>query len=145
MTEDADPRNYSLLLAVVSLARFARRRRPPAADRPGPLGTAQRTSRALYSYCPPTQDDADKLYQQGDAEAGNKALNDVVTYAGKASDAAATTGKRLKDTEIAVRKMSEKFRDVKRTLPFEDQAPVQQAIDSLEDLLSPSCSEKGRK
>ena len=72
-----------------------------------------------------------------------------MTYAGKASDAAAATGKRLKDTEIAVRKMAEKFRDVKRTLPFEDQAPVQQAIDNLEkmrtDLLAVMFGKKEKK
>ncbi len=139
-----------VLLAVVSLARFARaddalQQQIARADSAPP---SERP--ALYIRIAHQQaDDADKLYQQGDAEAGNKALNDVVTYAGKASDAAATTGKRLKDTEIAVRKMSEKFRDVKRTLPFEDQAPVQQAIDSLEkmrtDLLAVMFGKKGKK
>jgi hypothetical protein len=139
-----------VLLAVVSLASFgraddalaqqiARADAAPPGERP-----------ALYIHIARQQADvADKLYQQGDAEAGNKALNDVVTYAGKASEAAAATGKRLKDTEIAVRKMSEKFRDVKRTLPFEDQAPVQQAIDSLEkmrtDLLAVMFGKKGKK
>jgi hypothetical protein len=139
-----------VLLAVVSLARFvraddalqqqiARADSAPPSERP-----------ALYIHIARQQADAaDKLYQTGDAEAGNKALNDVVTYAGKASDAAAATGKRLKDTEIAVRKMAEKFRDVKRTLPFEDQAPVQQAIDNLEkmrtDLLSVMFGKKGKK
>ncbi len=124
-----------VLLAVISLARFARADEvldqliaradsAPPGERP-----------ALYIRIAHQQADAaDKLYQAGDAEAGNRALNDVVTYAGKASDAAAATGKRLKDTEIAVRKMSEKFRDVKRTLPFEDQEPVQQAIDRLEKM-----------
>ena len=139
-----------VLLAVVSLARFvraddalqqqiARADSAPPSERP-----------ALYIHIARQQAEAaDKLYQEGDAEAGNKALNDVVTYAGKASDAAATTGKRLKDTEIAVRKMAEKFRDVKRTLPFEDQAPVQQAIDDLEkmrtDLLAVMFGKKGKK
>jgi hypothetical protein len=92
---------------------------------------------------------ADKFYQAGDPEAGNKALSDVVTYSQKASDAAASTGKKLKDTEIALRKMAEKFRDVKHNLPFDDQAPVQQAIDSLEkmrtDLLSAMFGKKGKK
>ena len=37
-----------------------------------------------------------------------------MTYAEKAGDAAERSGKRLKDTEIAVRKMAEKFRDVKQ-------------------------------
>jgi rubrerythrin len=105
---------------------------------------------ALYLQIARQQADAaDKLYQAGDAEAGNTALNNVVTYSEKASDAAARTGRRLKDTEIALRKMAEKFRDVKRSLPFEDQAPVQQAIDRLEkmrtDLLSAMFGKKGSK
>jgi len=94
-------------------------------------------------------DAADKAYMEGDSDAGNKALGDVVTYSEKASDAAGTTGKKIKDTEIALRKMSEKFRDVKHNLPFDDQAPVQQAIDRLEkmrtDLLSVMFSKKGKK
>lgn len=92
---------------------------------------------------------ADKFYQAGDSDAGNKALADVVTYSEKASDAAASTGKKLKDTEIALRKMTEKFRDIKHNLPFDDQAPVQQAIDRLErmrtDLLSAMFGKKEMK
>lgn len=83
---------------------------------------------------------ADKLYQASNSEAGNTALSNVVTYSEKASDAASRSGKKLKDTEIALRKMAEKFRDVKHNVPFDDQAPIQQAIDRLEkmrtDLLS---------
>ena len=45
--------------------------------------------------------------------------------------------------------MAEKFRDVKHNLPFDDQAPVEQAIDRLEkmrtDLLSVMFSKKGKK
>jgi hypothetical protein len=90
---------------------------------------------ALYIHIARQQAEAaDKFYQAGNAEAGNTALNDAVTYAGKASDAAASSGKKLKDTEISLRKMSEKCRDVKHNLPFEDQAPVQQAIDRLEKM-----------
>jgi hypothetical protein len=111
----------------------------PAGDRPG-----------LYIRIARRQaDSADRFYVAGDPEAGNKALNDVVTYSEKASDAARSTGKKLKDTEIALRKMAEKFRDVKHNLPFDDQAPVQLAIDRLEkmrtDLLSVMFGKKGKK
>ena len=72
-----------------------------------------------------------------------------LTYSEKASDAAASTGKKLKDTEIGLRKMSERFRDVKHNLPFDDQAPVQQAIDRLEkmrtNLLSEMFGKKDKK
>jgi hypothetical protein len=57
-----------------------------------------------------------------------------VNYSDKARDAAIRSGKKVKDTEIAVRKMAEKLRNIKRTLAFEDQAPVQSAIDRLEQM-----------
>jgi hypothetical protein len=139
------------LISLVTLARplarndqsldqlIARAESAPPGNRPG-----------LYLQIARQQaETADKLYQAGDPGAGNAALSDVVTYSEKASDAAGRTGKKLKDTEIALRKMAEKFRDVKHNLPFDDQAPVQQAIDRLEkmrtDLLSVMFGKKGKK
>ena len=118
---------------------IARAESAPPGERPG-----------LYIQIARQQAEAaDKLYREGNAEAGSQALNDTVTYSEKARDAAASTGKRLKDTEIALRKMAEKFRDVKHNLPFDDQAPVQQAIDRLEkmrtDLLSAMFGKKEKK
>ena len=57
-----------------------------------------------------------------------------MTYSQKATDAAIATGKKLKNTEITLRKMAEKFRDVKRTVAFDDQAPIQQTMDELEKM-----------
>ena len=139
-----------MLVAAISLAAFARTDETlqqmiaradaaPPGDRP-----------ALYIHIAREQADAaDKAYQAGNPEAGNAALNEVITYAGKATDSATSTGKRLKDTEIAVRKMAEKFHDVKHNLPFDDQAPVQEAIDKLEkmrtEMLSAMFGKKGNK
>jgi hypothetical protein len=77
-------------------------------------------------------DAADKLYNDGNAEAGKAALQDVLTYFQKATDSSIATGKKQKDTEITLRKMAAKFRDLKRTVVFEDQAPIQKAVDDLE-------------
>jgi hypothetical protein len=77
---------------------------------------------------------ADKLYNDGNSEAGNAALQDVLSYSKKATDASIETGKKLKPTEIALRKMAERLRDVKRTVVFEDQSPIQQTIDQLEEM-----------
>ncbi len=94
-------------------------------------------------------DIADQFYHAGNAEAGDATLRDVVSFSKKATDASVETGKRLKNTEIALRKMVEKFRDVKRTVAFEDQAPIQQAMDELEkmrtDLLSTMFGKKKAK
>ncbi|HXZ31828.1 MAG TPA: hypothetical protein VEH30_06075 [Terriglobales bacterium] len=77
---------------------------------------------------------ADELYDQGRVEEARAAVADVVTYSERAHDAAIQSGKRLKPTEMASRKMSHRLRDLKHTLNFEDQAPVQAAADRLEGL-----------
>ncbi len=77
---------------------------------------------------------ADKLYSDGRADQARAAVDDIVTYSEKARDTVTQARKRLKDVEINVRKMAAKLRDIKRTLAFEDQPPVQQAIDRLEDI-----------
>ncbi len=77
---------------------------------------------------------ADKYYSDGRADQARAAVEDIVSYAEKARDTVTQTRKRLKDVEINVRKIADKLRDIKRTLAFEDQPPVQQAIDRLEDI-----------
>jgi hypothetical protein len=74
------------------------------------------------------------LYNAGKVDEARAAVNDAVDYSDKAYDAATSCGKKLKQTEIGVRKMAVRLRDIKRTLVFEDQAPVQAAIDHLEGL-----------
>ena len=77
---------------------------------------------------------ADQLYNEGKTDEAQAAVKDVINYSDKAADAAARSGKKLKNTEIAMRKMAEKLRDIKRSLSFDDQPPVQSAIEHLEDL-----------
>jgi len=77
---------------------------------------------------------ADQLYTAGKVEEAQAALKDVVSCSETAHDAAIQSGKRLKNTEIEFRKMAAKLRDIKRSLNFDDQAPVQAAADRLESL-----------
>lgn len=77
---------------------------------------------------------ADKLYVDGKVEEAQAAVGDIVAYSEKARDAATQTKKHLKNVEIDVRKIADRLRDIKRTLAFEDQAPVEQAVRRLEDI-----------
>lgn len=77
---------------------------------------------------------ADAAFTAGKVDEAQTAVKDIVTYAGKAHDAALESGKKIKGTEIAFRKMAAKLKDIKRTLSFEDQAPVEAAADQLEKL-----------
>jgi hypothetical protein len=77
---------------------------------------------------------ADDSFTSGKVENAQAAVKDVVTYSEKAHDAAIQSGKKLKNTEIEFRRMATKLRDIKRTLNFDDQAPVEAAADRLESL-----------
>lgn len=77
---------------------------------------------------------ADKLYSEGKDDEARAAVDDIVTYFEKARDAAIQTKKHLKTVEIEARKMAAKLGDIKRTLAFENQGPVEQAIRRLEDV-----------
>ena len=77
---------------------------------------------------------ADKLYNDGSVEQARAAVDDIVTYSDKAAEAATQSKKHLKAVEIAVRKIAEKLRDIRRTLNLEDQPPVDVAIKRLEDI-----------
>ncbi len=75
---------------------------------------------------------ADKLYTEGHMEEARTALEDVAVYFEKARDAAVDSKSHLKNVEIDARKASEKLRDIKRTLAFEDQGPVEKAVQRIE-------------
>jgi len=75
---------------------------------------------------------ADHLFKDGKADEAQAAVKDVVTYSGQAGEAAGQSGHRIKNTEIALRKMAHRLADIKRSVAFDDQAPIQSAIDSLE-------------
>jgi len=75
---------------------------------------------------------ADDLYTAGNADEAQAAVKDVVLFSQKARDAAVRSDRKLKSTEIAIRKMAAKLRDIKRTVIFEDQVPLQAAADRLE-------------
>jgi hypothetical protein len=79
-------------------------------------------------------DAADKLFKQGKFEEGQQAVSEVASYTQQAHDAAIVTGRRLKNLEISVRKMAHRLTDIKRQLTFEEQAPVQAAVDQLEKI-----------
>ena len=79
-------------------------------------------------------ENADKLYTAGKSEEAVAAIHDVVSYSEQAQQAADQTGHRLKNIEIAVRRMARRLTDIKRGLPFDDQATVQAAVERLDKI-----------
>jgi hypothetical protein len=68
----------------------------------------------------------------GQGDALKSALQQIVKYSDQAHAAAMRSSKRLKHTEIKLRGISAKLRDLKGNAEVDDQAAVQSAIDQLE-------------
>lgn len=77
--------------------------------------------------------EADHFYTDGDIANAKKAVEEVVHYAGRAADAASSSGKHLKDTEIQLRETARRLDDVGKTLNFEDRPAVTAAVKQVEE------------
>lgn len=109
---------------------------------------AQGGERAILSleYAHQQLEDANALYTQGDVDKAEAAIHEVVDYSRKAADAASTSGKRLKQTEIGLRKLEHRMRDIGQSLNIDDRLPVEKGVQELEqiraDLLARMFGEK---
>jgi hypothetical protein len=74
----------------------------------------------------------DQAYDGGAVQQAREALSDVVNYGVKAAHASSETGKRMKQTEIAMRKMSLRLEAIRKTLDIDERAPVGEAVQKLE-------------
>ena len=81
-------------------------------------------------------EDSNALFTQGDVDKAQAQIQEVVAYSRKAADAASSSGRQLKETEIKLRKLAERMHDIAATLAFEDREPVHQAIDQIEQIRS---------
>ncbi|HSS97993.1 MAG TPA: hypothetical protein VLK33_13225 [Terriglobales bacterium] len=77
---------------------------------------------------------ADAHYDQGKADDGINDVKLITEYADKAADTAIRSGKKLKDAEIELRKISTRLSNIQHSLRFDDQAPVKACAEHLEEL-----------
>jgi hypothetical protein len=77
---------------------------------------------------------ANKFYTDGDVENAEAAIQEVVTYSRTATETATTANKRLKQTEIELRKLQHRMRDIGGSLNIDDRPPVEKAVQELEQL-----------
>lgn len=75
---------------------------------------------------------ADAAYTDGKNEQAVANLNDVLTYATRAARESTDTGKKMKHTEIALRKIADKLEDIRKSLAVDDRPPVADAIRKIE-------------
>jgi hypothetical protein len=79
-------------------------------------------------------EEANNLYTQGDVDKAEADIHEVVAYCHQSADAASTSGKRLKQTEIELRKLENRMRDIGQSLNIDDRPPVEAAVQELEQV-----------
>ena len=77
---------------------------------------------------------ANDHYTAGDVNKAQATIDEAVSYAEKARDAALHTNKNLKQTEITLRETSRRLEDLRRTLALEDRPYVETAINRIENV-----------
>lgn len=74
-----------------------------------------------------------EAYKANKFDEGRDSLQQIVKYADKGRSAAIQSGKRLKHTEIKLRQIALRLRDLKFNVDVDDEPLVQAAADKLED------------
>lgn len=73
-----------------------------------------------------------EAYKENKAADGRVAMQQLVDYAGKAQALVLKSDKKLPQTEIKIRRMSTRLRDLKLNVEADEQPGIQSAIDKLE-------------
>ena len=90
-------------------------------------------------------DSLDKAYNGGTVRESQVALADVVNYGVKAAQVSSATGKRMKQTEIALRKISSRLEAIRKTLDLDDRPPLAHGNQKLETARSELLNRMFRK
>ena len=108
----------------------------PATTLKARADAAQGGERASLSleYAHHQLEEANNLYTQGDVDKAEGNIHEVVAYCHQSADAASTSGKRLKQTEIELRKLENRMRDIGQSLNIDDRPPVEAAVQELEQV-----------
>src|SRR5579884_3069553 len=91
-------------------------------------------AKLCVEYAQAELEHANDLFTKGDVDQAQSAVKSVMEYVRKGSDAAKSSGKRLKQTEIELRKLEKRMKDIAESLNLDDRPPVLKCVDEIEQL-----------
>jgi len=123
-------------LILFSLGVCAQAAPPAASNLKDRADAAQGSERVTLSldYAHQQLEQANRLYTDGDIEKAEATIQEVFTYAQRATVAATSSNKKLKQTEIGLRKLEHRMHDIGQSLSVDDRPPVEKTVQQLEDL-----------
>ncbi len=77
---------------------------------------------------------ANDLFTKGDVNHAQSAVSSVMEYARKATGAATSSHKRLKQTEIDLRKLEKRMADIAESLNLDNRPPLLKSLDEIDKL-----------
>ncbi len=91
-------------------------------------------AKLCIEYAHAELENANELYTKGDVDQAQAAVNSVMEYVRKGAESAESSGKRLKQTEIELRKLQKRMKDIGESLNLDDRPPVLKCVDEIEQL-----------
>ena len=128
-------RSAAIVFLLTSLALAATESLPALKARADAAHGGEQAKLCL-EYAHRVLEDANALFISGDVDKAQREVGEVVEYGRKAADAASSSGKHLKQTEIDLRKLSKRLHDIAETLAVEDRPPLLKAVEDLEQIRS---------
>lgn len=130
-------RNLCLLVSVILLAALAAAAKEETTAELKARAEAETGDKKSVLYAQVVQreiEDANDLFTAGEVEKAHQTVKEAVRDAERARDAAIAKRRKIKDTEIHLRKAERRLNDVRRTLAIEDQPGVEAAVDQIADI-----------
>ncbi len=127
---------FSVMVCLLLCSLVAQGEQKAPSDLKALADAAQGGERAKLSleYAREQLELANKLYENGDVQKGEAAIGEVLTYSRRATEAATSANKKLKRTEIDLRKIEQRMRDIGMSLNIDDRPPVEKTVQQLEEL-----------
>lgn len=91
-------------------------------------------AKLCIEYAQAELEHANDLFTAGDVDQAQSAVTSVMEYVRKGSSAATSSGKRLKQTEIELRKLQKRMKDIAGSLNLDDRPPVLKSVEEIEQL-----------
>jgi hypothetical protein len=77
---------------------------------------------------------ANAQFTNGEPDKGQASIKSAVGYAEKAANSAEEKGHKIKNAEITLRETARRIEEVRKTLDIDNQPPLKDAVDRLEQL-----------
>ena len=124
----------SLILLALCLIAPAKNQSLPELKAKADAAHGGEQAKLCLQYSEAELEFANQLYTKGDVEQAQAAVANVMDCAHKGAEAARSSGKRLKQTEIELRKLQKRMKDIADSLDVDDRPPVLNDVKEIEQL-----------